>query len=221
MPLSAYRILQLGTGVALDFCGKLFADFGADVIKLEPAGGDPLRQMPPILANGESGLFAWLNTNKRSVTQSPETLATLLQGADVLLDATANNDFRHPGLAVTAISWFGDHGPYAEFAATEATIRALGGLVALTGRAEGPPTIALTANPGSSLAWPRSSQPLPDCTTGNPAAAAFPSARMKPPSISRNTRPPSPGMPASPATASGSIVSAVTTQSAYIGRNAA
>ena len=65
MPLSAYRILQLGTGVALDFCGKLFADFGADVIKLEPAGGDPLRQMPPILTNGESGLFACLRSSGR------------------------------------------------------------------------------------------------------------------------------------------------------------
>src|ERR1700728_979873 len=86
MPLSAFRILQLGSGIALDYCGKLFADFGADVIKLEPPGGDPLRSIPPIVAGGESGMFAWLNTNKRSVTETPDALLSLLAGADVLLD---------------------------------------------------------------------------------------------------------------------------------------
>src|SRR5690349_7630878 len=85
MPLSGFRILQLGSGIALDYCGRLFADFGADVIKLEPAGGDPSRTMPPIVAGGESGVFAWLNTNKRSVTETPQALETLLAGADVLL----------------------------------------------------------------------------------------------------------------------------------------
>ena len=77
MPLSEYRILQLGSGIALDYCGKLFADFGADVVKLEPAGGDPLRRMPPLVGEGESGYFAWLNTNKRSVTETPEVLDRL------------------------------------------------------------------------------------------------------------------------------------------------
>ena len=66
MPLTGYRILQQGSGIALDYCGKLFADFGADVVKLEPPDGDPLRAMPPVLENGESGVFAWLNTNKKS-----------------------------------------------------------------------------------------------------------------------------------------------------------
>jgi crotonobetainyl-CoA:carnitine CoA-transferase CaiB-like acyl-CoA transferase len=157
MPLSAYRVLQLGTGAGLDYCGKLFADFGADVIKLEPAGGDPLRGMPPIVEPGESGLFAWLNTNKRSVTETPETLAALLPGADLLLDGGPRLDSQssrdalrrdHPHLAITTISWFGEHGPYAGFAATEATVRALGGLVALTGRAEGPPTLATDCQSG-------------------------------------------------------------------------
>src|SRR4051794_19423534 len=117
MPLSEFRVLQLGSGIAPDYCGKLFADFGADVIKLEPPGGDPLRAMPPIVAGGESGFFAWLNTNKRSVTETPETLAALLAGADVLLDGRApvligsSHDAwreRYPGLAITAVSWFGE-----------------------------------------------------------------------------------------------------------------
>jgi crotonobetainyl-CoA:carnitine CoA-transferase CaiB-like acyl-CoA transferase len=149
MPFSSFRALQIGSGVALDYCGKLFADFGADVIKLEPEGGDPNRALPPVLANGESGYFCWLNTNKRSVTDTPETRAALIQGADVLLDGTPPGETdhaalreAHPGLAITHLSWFGEHGPYRDFAATDATVRALGGLVALTGRAEGPPTLA-------------------------------------------------------------------------------
>ncbi|WP_428488156.1 CoA transferase [Rhodopila sp.] len=193
-PLSGFRVLQTGSGIALDYCGKLFSDFGADVVKLEPPNGDPLRWFPPVLEGGESGLFAWLNTNKRSVTETPEALAALLPGSDVLLDGRAltpppasgpggtviasegassmplSNPApaqsvmagRNPGdadllgalrtaqphLSITTISWFGEHGPYSGFAATEATVRALGGLVALTGRAEGPPTLATDGQSG-------------------------------------------------------------------------
>jgi len=150
MPLRGYRVLQQGSGIALDYCGKLFADFGADVIKLEPPGGDPLRVMPPILANGESGVFAWLNTNKKSVTETLETIDALLPGADVLLTDRARDDLaaRYPGLAITAVDWFGEHGPYCGFAGTEAVVRALGGLVALTGPAEGPPILATECQQG-------------------------------------------------------------------------
>src|SRR4051795_12512120 len=142
MPLSCFRVLQTGSGVALDYCGKLFADFGADVIKLEPEGGDPLRTAPPLVDGGESGYFAWLNTNKRSVTETPEALTTLLSGADLLLDGRGYEGDVPQGVSVTRLSWFGEHGPYADYAGTDAVVRALGGLVALTGRAEGPPTLA-------------------------------------------------------------------------------
>ena len=157
MPLSRFRIVQVGSGIALDYCGKLFSDFGADVVKLEPLGGDPMRSFPPVLDGGESGLFAWLNTNKRSVTATSEALDALLPGADLLVDgqglhADASNlvrlDLADPCRSTTTISWFGDSGPYADFAATEATVRALGGLVALTGRAEGPPTLATECQSG-------------------------------------------------------------------------
>ena len=70
--LAGIRVAELGEGVALAYAGKLFADLGAAVVKLERAGGDPARQVPPLVtvAPGvqESGVFAWLNTNKRSVT---------------------------------------------------------------------------------------------------------------------------------------------------------
>src|SRR3954453_14007418 len=86
MPLSAFRVLQIGSGIAPDYCARLFADFGADVIKLEPPGGDPLRKMPPLVGDGESGLFAWLNTNKRAVTEPPDGSHGLPPGADGLID---------------------------------------------------------------------------------------------------------------------------------------
>ena len=148
MPLSRFRIVQIGSGIALDYCGKLFADFGADVVKLEPREGDALRSFPPVLENGESGVFAWLNTNKRSVTETADAMNALLPGADLLLDGRAPGSLPQADVSTTAISWFGDHGPYAGFAATEATIRALGGLVALTGRADGPPTLATDCQSG-------------------------------------------------------------------------
>jgi crotonobetainyl-CoA:carnitine CoA-transferase CaiB-like acyl-CoA transferase len=148
MPLSRFRIVQAGSGIALDYCGKLFADFGADVVKLEPPGGDPLRSFPPVLENGESGTFAWLNTNKRSVTETPEAFDALLPGADLLLDGRVSCSVPMSDVSTTTVSWFGEHGPYAGFAATEATVRALGGLVALTGRAEGPPTLATDCQSG-------------------------------------------------------------------------
>ena len=149
MPLSSFRILQIGSSIAADYCGKLFADFGAEVIRLEPAGGDPPRAAPPLLANGDSGYFAWLNTNKAI---APETrLDALLPGADVVIDGrapaaiAADHDIwraRDPGLAITALSWFGETGPYRDFAGSDGVCRALAGLVALTGRAEGPPAMA-------------------------------------------------------------------------------
>ena len=157
MPLSGYRILQRGSGIALDCCGKLFADFGADVVKLEPPGGDPLRTTPPIVEGGESGVFAWLNTNKKSVSETPAHVDALLPGADVLLDGRPARDIgdshdsiraAYPGLAITAVDWFGHHGPYSHFAGSESVCRALAGLVTLTGPIEGPPIMATDGQSG-------------------------------------------------------------------------
>lgn len=95
--LSAFKILELSEGVAGEYCGKLLADFGADVIKIEkPDGGSPTRRMGPFSAKGaapeHSGLFAYLNTNKSSVTldiatgAGAETLRKLLSRVDVVID---------------------------------------------------------------------------------------------------------------------------------------
>src|SRR5690606_35690593 len=73
LALEGLRVLEVGSGPALAYAGKLFSDFGAEVIKVESPSGDAWRQMPPMVnapgaAERESALFAWLNTKKRSVT---------------------------------------------------------------------------------------------------------------------------------------------------------
>src|SRR5712671_7621718 len=69
--LTDIRIVELAESVAGEYCGKLLADFGAEVIKIERPGGSPTRAMAPLVGDGDgperSAVFAYLNTNKRSV----------------------------------------------------------------------------------------------------------------------------------------------------------
>lgn len=172
-PLSRFRILEIGGGDTLAYCGKLFADFGAEVIKCEPEGGDPRRQDGVQIETGAtadpgaqpqspttSAFFAWLNTNKISITADPATadgvatIRSLLPSCDLLLDGRApknidRSDLRHadlqaadPGLSIVGMSWFGNHGPYRDFEATDAVVRSLAGVVYEAGPAEGPPMLA-------------------------------------------------------------------------------
>jgi len=132
--LAGIRVLELAEGVAGEFCGKLLADFGADVIKLEqPGRGSPTRHLGPFAPRGQdperSGLFAWLNTNKSSVefdlggAQSSDALAGLSGAVDAVIDDHGAGWLRergldadtcarsHPGLVVCAISPYGDQTP--------------------------------------------------------------------------------------------------------------
>ena len=142
--LGGVRVAEFGGGRALAYCGKLFADFGAEVVKVEPPGGDPDRALAPMVDVGggvrENAVFAWMNTNKRSVTVQPGDDARLAQIAgavDVLIDARAGawDDAgpaghaalreSNPGLIIIALSWFGESGPYKDYAATDSVVRAL------------------------------------------------------------------------------------------------
>ena len=112
--LNGFRILELAEGVAGEYCGKLLADFGAEVIKLEkPAGGSPTRRLGPRVDRGDeaerSGLFAYLNTNKRSVTldlSTPEgagALSRLLDHVDAVVDDHAGTWLSKLGLNADAV----------------------------------------------------------------------------------------------------------------------
>lgn len=153
--LSTLRVLEIGDLPAGAFCARMFADFGADVLKLEPPVGDPGRHVAPLIDTGdgarEGAYFSFLNARKRSALLSRETLADLLSEADVLIDSLspamrkelgvdhAALAASNPRLVIAAISWFGDDGPYSGFNGTDAVCRALAGGTQLVGPVEGPP----------------------------------------------------------------------------------
>jgi len=88
--LSGLRVLEIGDLPAGALCARMFADFGADVLKLEPSAGDPARRVAPLIdigeGVGEGAFFSFLNARKRSALLSREALANLLVEADVLID---------------------------------------------------------------------------------------------------------------------------------------
>jgi len=161
LPMSGLRVLEIGTLPAAAYCARFFADFGAEVVKVEPPQGDPARQASPMIDDGRggraSGWFAYLNFGKRSLVVDPADpaaaarIAALVAEADVLIDATDAQDAArygldharlraaHPRLVVMGLSWFGRGGPYAEFHGSDAVCRALAGKVQPIGPIEGPP----------------------------------------------------------------------------------
>ena len=144
------------------YCGKLLADMGADVIKVEPPGGDPMRRIGPYFRHGshpEQSLH-WLhfNTNKRSITlnigaaDGAALLRRLAEGADVLLETSPPGyleslglgyerlEAATPGLVYASITPFGQTGPYRDFKASDLVGFAMGGYMYVTGWPHTPPT---------------------------------------------------------------------------------
>jgi len=154
--LEGLRVLDLGGEIA-NYCGRLFAQLGADVILVEPTEGSSYRAAHPLTEAGSSLRFAYDNADKRSIgidlaTSTGRDVLTRLAGsADLLLDDRTQHDlgargFAHdalgtmfPSLTTTVITPFGLTGPYAHFAATDATCMAFGGMLWLGGYADGPP----------------------------------------------------------------------------------
>lgn len=158
--LSHLRVVEIGSSAATGYCTRLFADFGADVQKVEPPGGDPLRRSAPFTPGGQSAWFAFLNFNKSSIVidaaapGASERLTALVAECDILVDGRDVDPADCPAIDIAAIrqrcpglihldaNLFGREGPYAGFAATDATVRALAGLIKLVGPVEGPPSHA-------------------------------------------------------------------------------
>jgi len=129
------RVVDHSTGIAGPYCAKLFADAGADVIKLEAPGGDPLRAWSATGADpGEDDgpLFRYLNASKRSVVGSLDAGSEdLIASADLLIEDRPPGAWdrdgllaRHPGLVLLSITPFGLTGPLAHRAATDFTLQA-------------------------------------------------------------------------------------------------
>jgi crotonobetainyl-CoA:carnitine CoA-transferase CaiB-like acyl-CoA transferase len=122
--LTGIRVVELADSVAAEYCGKLLADFGAEVIKVEtPGRGSRTRAMAPIVVDGTegSGLFAYLNTNKQSIeldvsaAAGAQRLHKLIGTADAVIEDRATDwSERHPNVVFCSITPFG-HGAPAEF----------------------------------------------------------------------------------------------------------
>lgn len=160
-PLSGIRILDLTTGVSGGYASKLLADAGADVLKIEPPEGDPLRRrglgQASLDAEGDGLLFRYLHTTKRGVALDLETesgcsaLRQLYAGCDVVLESAPEGwlDAKDLGEATLArlnpeASWlsitpFGRGGVWSERAANDFTLQAWCGSTSARGRAGLPP----------------------------------------------------------------------------------
>jgi len=158
--LAGIRVLELA-GPAGQYCGKMFADLGADVILIEPPGGAHTRRERPFLRDQihrETGLpFTYFNTGKRSVVlnlSAPEgrmIFRKLAEHSSLIIDtekpgmmAPLGLDFGSlsadsPGLIMTSITPFGQTGPYAQWECDDIVALALGGLLSLGGYPETEP----------------------------------------------------------------------------------
>ena len=158
-PLDGIRVIDLSRNVAGPYASYLLAQFGADVVKVEPPGGDPSRRFGPFPADQpdpeRSGLFLHLNRNKRSIMLDPAhdaaTIRRLAADADVLIEDFAPGetarwgwDFAtltaaNPRLVATSITPFGQTGPYRDYRGSELTLQAVGGPLVTNGHAEREP----------------------------------------------------------------------------------
>ncbi len=151
--LRGLRILDLSEGVAGPYCTKLLAGFGAEVIKVEPPGGDRTRGRE----QERSPLFLHLNAGKRSIVLDAEdprdldVIHRLAVRSDLVVEswapglldqrglAPAGLQRENPLLVVTSITPFGQTGPYRDLAGSELVLQALGGYVQLVGEADREP----------------------------------------------------------------------------------
>ena len=160
--LGHLRVLDLA-GLEAQYCAKLLADLGADVIKVEPPEGDSTRYMAPFardIRDPEGSLyFINYNTNKRSLTldltsrDGRNLLGRLVATADVLVESFMPGHLDHlglgfkrlsrinPGLVMVSITPFGQSGPYKGFLGSDLTAQAMGGLMYLQGDDAKPPCI--------------------------------------------------------------------------------
>jgi benzylsuccinate CoA-transferase BbsE subunit len=158
--LAGLRIVEL-SGISGAYCGKLFADLGADVVLVEPVGGSPLRAKPPFFHDkpgpDNSLLFAYFAANKQNAVlnlSDPKgrmSLERLVVEADLLILAdhpeAAFVDLdqlcaRHPRLVGVRITPYGADGPYAGFAGDDLSLMAMGGLLTMAGYPDRAPVVA-------------------------------------------------------------------------------
>ncbi len=154
--LEGLKVVELGQLIAGPFAGKCFAEFGAEVIKIEPPEGDPLRKWRK-LHHGTSLWWYVQNRNKKSVTvdlrllEGQEVARRILRDADVVIENFRPGTLEkwglgydrlaaeNPGLVMLRLSGFGQTGPYRDQAGFGAIGESMGGLRYVTGFPDRPP----------------------------------------------------------------------------------
>jgi len=159
--LTGYRVLDVTNETGL-LCGKVLGDYGADVIKIEPPGGDPARDIGPFYKDipdrNKSLYWFFTNSSKRGITLNLETadgkeiFKRLAKSAHFVVESfepgymadlgLAYDDLEkiNPGLVMTSITPYGQKGPYASDKAKDINLQAMGGILRIFGDADRAPT---------------------------------------------------------------------------------
>jgi formyl-CoA transferase/CoA:oxalate CoA-transferase len=152
MPLEDVKVLDLSHALAGPFCSTMLADFGAEVIKLEPKGaGDIARAWGPPLPGGETSYFVSLHRNKKGIEvdlkhdKGKELFFRLVEQCDVVLENYRTGALarlglgyevareRNAGIIYCSVSGFGQDGPYRDRAALDLILQAESGMISVTG----------------------------------------------------------------------------------------
>lgn len=160
-PLDGVRVLEFGHYAAGPYATMLLADWGADVVKVEPLDGEPMRHWPPLVGKDDDGTygmnFATLNRNKRCIEidlKDPAGLKraiSLCKSADIILE-----NFRpgvlgglglgfedvvkiNPDIVYCSVTGYGQTGPYRDRGAFDVAIQAASGIMSVTGEEQGAP----------------------------------------------------------------------------------
>ncbi len=158
LPLSGVRVIDCSRVLAGPYAAMILGDMGADVIKVErPGTGDDTRRWGPPFAGGESAYYFSANRNKRSITlnlkdeRGKEILRRLVRTADVLIENFKTGTFDrlglgyedlrqiNPGLIYCSITGYGVTGPLAHRPGYDFMVQAAGGIMSITGPADGEP----------------------------------------------------------------------------------
>ncbi|MFO0997633.1 MAG: CaiB/BaiF CoA-transferase family protein [Alphaproteobacteria bacterium] len=155
--LTGLRVVDLSRVLGGPFCAQILADYGAEVIKVEPPQGDDTREWGPPFKDGLSSYFSGLNRNKRSIAldlgspKGQEILFRLLEGADVLVENFKTGTMerwgigydslkaKFPRLIHCRVTGFGADGPFGGFPGYDAVAQALSGLMSINGTPESGP----------------------------------------------------------------------------------
>lgn len=154
--LAGIRVVDLTRILAGPFCTLMLADMGAEVIKIEPPDGDPVRRQGAVV-DGYSWYFAQFNRNKKSVVldlysdEGKAALARLIASADVLVENyrpgvlakmgfdDARLEALNPRLILASVNGYGSTGPYVDRPAFDFIAQAMSGFMAVNGDPDGPP----------------------------------------------------------------------------------